>query len=129
MANYEDELATLGPLAPTAIALVRYATALVPGAEFVQKGRRWVCQPENFVAFAVHSSRSRHVTFNLSGRPHLFEKSPALRLEQARASYSEFRLEAPRQLAAAASYIATALLIHRHRKHSLPDLPALSKRL
>ena len=128
MSDYRDEFVRLGPLEPTAHALIDYALALVPGSEFVRRGRRWVCQP-NFVAFEVHAARSRHVTFNLSGRPHLFDDCPALRLSRTRASYSEFRLQSPRQLAAAASYIATALLIQRHRKRTLPDLPALSKRL
>ena len=128
MAEYEEELARLGQLAPIAKALVDYAKSLEPGSRFVRKGRRWVCEP-NFVAFEVHAARSRHVTFNVSGRPHLFDKSPALPLSRARSSYSQFQLRTPRQLAAAASYIATALLLHKHRKHSLPKLPILAERL
>ena len=84
----------------------------------------------NFVAFEVHASRSRHVTFNLSGLPHLYEKSKKLGLTRSRSSYSEFRLTQAGQLGAAAAYIATAALIYQHgRKRSLPVLPALAERL
>ena len=70
------------------------------------------------------------MTFNVSGRPHHFQKSPALGLSRARSSFSEFRLERPRQLGAAASYIATAALLHKHsRKRTLPELPPIEDRL
>jgi hypothetical protein len=115
MNAYEDQLARLGPLAPVAVALVDYAKALAPGAEFVQKGRRWVSEP-NFLAFEVRSARSHDVIFSLYGVPTDFKRIRALPLQLAyRISYSEFRLNSPRQLGAAASYIATSFALSKSK--------------
>ena len=72
MRGYHEEIGELGSLTPVTLALVEYAKALVPGGEFVRKGRLWVSRP-NFVAFGVHWARSRHVTFILYGTPKHFE--------------------------------------------------------
>ena len=37
MTDYHEELARVGPLAPTATALVDYAKALVPGSAFARR--------------------------------------------------------------------------------------------
>ena len=95
-----------GPLAPVAIALIEYAKALVPRGEFVRKGALWVSEP-SFVAFKV-PKRSCEVIFSVYGFSTGFKKCPALSIYWSRSSYSEFRLESPRQLGAAASYIATS---------------------
>lgn len=131
MADYEKDVERLGALAPVVLALVEYAKALVPGAEFIRKGRGWVCQPKNYVAFEVHATRTRNVTFTVHGLPRHFDRCPALPLWGARSGYySGFRVESPRQLAAAAAYIATAAHLHKYaRKRTLPSLPDLPERL
>jgi hypothetical protein len=125
--DYKDELAKLPSLAPTATALLEYAASLVPGTKFVRKGRRWV-SAANFVAFEVRAARARIVLFTLFGSPSSYRRVPALPLWRSRSSYCEFTLTGPRELGAAASYVATAawLLKYKH-KHSIPksDGPVL----
>lgn len=124
MNGYQEDIARLAPLAHVALPLIEYAKALVPGGEFVRKGAWWVSKP-NFVAFKV-PRRDRHVIFSVYGFSTTFKKCPALAISWSRSSYSEFRLDSPRQLGAAASYIATSF--HRaksKRKRSKPQLGEL----
>jgi hypothetical protein len=124
MNGYQEDIARLGPLAPVALALIEYAKALVPGGEFVRKKAWWVSEPD-FVAFKV-PKRSRQVIFSLYGFSTSFKKCPALSIYWSRGSYSEFRLDSPRQLGAAASYIVTSF--HRakfKRKRSKAEPPEL----
>jgi len=91
-----------------ALALIEFAKALVAGGEFARKGALWVSEP-NFVAFKI-PKRSRQVVFSVYGFSTGFKKCPALGIYWSRSSYSEFRLDSPRQLGAAAAYIATSFI-------------------
>ena len=109
MNEYQEEIARLGSLAPVAVALIEYAKALVPGGgEFVKKTTMWVSKP-NFVAFSI-PKRSRQVIFSVYGSKADFKTCKVLITYPGswRSSYREFRLASPRQLGAAASYIATS---------------------
>lgn len=119
MTGLQDEVAPLGALAPVTLALVEYSKSLAGGADFVRRGRRWVARP-NFVALEVHAARARHVTFTVYGFPSGYKKCRALPLHWTRSSYGEFLLKSPRQLAAAASYIATAFHFAQHKRKSKP---------
>ena len=109
----EDDVAHLPELAATAIALATYAASLFPNARFVKKGRRWVCEP-NFTSFEVRWQQRKAIVMTVRGLWWEFEKQDVLPVKRARgASYSECWITSPRQLAAAAVYLATAAALFR----------------
>jgi hypothetical protein len=120
--GYAEELRGIPELAATGEALVRYAKSLFPKADFVKKGRRWVCEP-NFIAFEVQPARGKHITFTIYGMRYKFDKHAVLPLQRTRASYLQFVIESPRQLGAATAYIANAARAYarRHRRQDLEE--------
>jgi len=114
-----EELKEIPALAATGEALARYALSLIPGSSFVKmrKPRGWVCKP-NFIAFEIQSRRRKQIKFTIYRVPYDYEEYPVLPLQSTRNySYHEFVVETPRQLGAAAVYIARAATKCARRKH------------
>ncbi|MDD5544696.1 MAG: hypothetical protein PHX83_16135 [Acidobacteriia bacterium] len=122
---YED-FRRSGPMEVIAIALSQFAVSLQPDGEFVQRGRRWIFHPNNFVAFEVQPRKAR-VVLTLCGSPAAFrERSEAFGLkdeyvkvlERDRPSYSRYPVGSPRQLLAASQFIKWAYDNSKPRKKS-----------
>ena len=130
MDKYIDDLKRPGsPLAPVAIALIEYAVKLTGGKlTFVLKENDWWQSDPNIIRFKIPRI-PRYVDFSIWG--YAFPKCKALRLEPYTGyyrSYYKFRLENPRQLGAASSYIATAInCLQYKRKKIQPIHPPLAE--
>ena len=101
-----DELRRLPELEAVGQALVQFTRSLHPG-DFVAEGKRWVYEP-NFVTFTIQWQRAHSIAVTVRGYAFEFPDSPVLKLEKDRGGYSIFRIESPRQLAAAPVFIERA---------------------
>jgi hypothetical protein len=110
----ETEIARIPELAPTGIALVRFALALTNGQgafEAAATPNLWVMRP-NFVTLTIQHAQARTIVFTFRGNPDEFEADPLCPLRAAQAGYSRCTLESPRHLLAFARYIDRAFVIH-----------------
>jgi hypothetical protein len=119
-----EECSLLGSqLAPTAIALVRYASSLGISS-FTKKGQRHVAAP-NFVTFEIHHQRARNLTISLRGNPIEFLSFPEMKAKKAQHGYSEVKVIDAGQLLAAANCIARARQVFDRGRTRVMKTPKL----
>jgi hypothetical protein len=110
----ESEIAHIPELNEIGKALVQFARAQFPGLTFEATGQdRYVAAPENFVTFSVHWKRAKNITVTLRGNPFEFAVFEELPLKADMGGYASFKLEHPRQLAAAAMHIQRAAELYK----------------
>jgi hypothetical protein len=99
-----------------------------PKGDFILRGKKWVYDP-NFVTFTLHYTRTENITLSLRGHPSEFQQQEVLPLLPGRGAvggvggYTECRITAPRQLAAAAACIERAYEIWHRGSLRTPTHP------
>ncbi len=122
----EDEMTRIPELAPTGIALTRFAIALTNGQgtfELAKTKNFWVMRPKKFVTFTIQYERARTFVLTFRGKPEEFEVDSACPLRSVMDGYSRCCLDKPRQLLACARYIDRAYTLFnrgRNRKKTRP---------
>ena len=125
----ENEIAEIPDLKYDGIALAQFSRSLFPGSDFKRGGQRWVFRPENYVTFAVHSARAKHIRLSLPGNRKEFEEHKGAPLRQGRnPSWSECTLSDPSQLLAVASYIQRAAELFKRGRTRVHRTPVVTER-
>ena len=94
-------------LVSVGLALRPFPSSLHPKRKLELEGKRWVYEP-NVITLTPHRNRVKHFTLNLRGNPAEFAGQAEPPLRGGFAIYGECTVKSPRQVAAAATYIARA---------------------